>query len=147
MDDFKIIGIATETTNANGQSFIDLEKLWGKFWGEDIQSQIPNRVSDDIYAVYTDYESDHTGKYTTIIGLPVSTLETIPEGFVGREITVGKHEKHVTKGKMPEAIGKFWMDLWASGDSNRAYRADVTVHGKKYNDGDAAEVETYISIK
>ena len=48
---------------------------------------------------------------------------------------------------MPEAIGKFWMDLWQSDDSNRAYRADVTVHGEKYHDGDDAEVETYISIK
>lgn len=27
-----------------------------------------------------------------------------------------------------------------------AYKADFTVHGKKYYDGDDAEVETYLSI-
>lgn len=31
MNDFKIIGISTETTNKNGQSIKDVEELWGKF--------------------------------------------------------------------------------------------------------------------
>src|SRR5690554_6452418 len=87
MNDFKIIGISTETTNANEQSLKDVEKLWGKFWGENISDKIPNKESDEFYAVYTDYGSDYTGKYTLIIGFPVTTLDNIPDGFVGREIS------------------------------------------------------------
>ena len=59
MDNFKIIGISTVTTN---ESMVDIENLWGKFWGENTADKIPNKVGDEFYAVYTDYESDYTGK-------------------------------------------------------------------------------------
>ncbi|TAI48207.1 AraC family transcriptional regulator [Flagellimonas allohymeniacidonis] len=146
MDCFKIIGIAMETTNQNGQSLHDIEKLWGRFWGEDIQSQVPNRVNTDIYAVYTDYENQDLGKYTIIIGLPVITLDDIPKGFTGRELCIGKSQKFVSKGKMPEAIVKTWTEIWENKALKRAFHVDVTIHGAKYYDGDNAEVETYISI-
>ena len=47
---------------------------------------------------------------------------------------------------MPEAILKTWTEIWKDTQIKRAYRADVTVHGEKYFDGDNAEIETYISI-
>jgi predicted transcriptional regulator YdeE len=47
---------------------------------------------------------------------------------------------------MPEAILKTWTEIWQDTRLKRAYRADVTVHGQKYFDGDNAEIETYISI-
>lgn len=146
MDNFKIIGISIETTNQKGQSLKDLERLWGKFWGENIQDQIPNKVNNEIYAVYTDYENGDAGKYTVIIGLPVKSLDDIPSDFVGREIFVGKNQRFVSKGKMPEAVVKTWTEIWQNKTLQRAYRADVTVHGKKYYDGDNAEVETFISV-
>jgi predicted transcriptional regulator YdeE len=146
---FYVLGIATRTTNQNGQSAKDIEALWGKFWGEEIQKQIPNKVSDEIYAVYTDYETDFTGAYTTIIGLAVSSLEDIPKGFIGITIETGVYQKFVSKGKMPEAILNTWLEIWGNTDLNlkRAYKADFTIHGQKYYDGDNAEVETFISVK
>lgn len=146
---FEIIGISTRTTNKNGQAAQDIEALWGKFWGQNIQEQIPNKVSDEIYAVYTDYETDFTGYYTTIIGLAVSSLVNIPEGFVGLTIETDNYQKFVSKGKMPEAVVKTWLEIWGNEDLNakRAYKADFTIHGKKYYDGDQAEVETFISVK
>ena len=100
MENFKIIGISVVTTNQNGQSLEDLERLWGRFWGEDIQGQVPNKSSADIYAVYTDYENGDKGSYTVIIGLPVKSLEDIPNGFVGREVEVGDNQKFVSKGNI-----------------------------------------------
>lgn len=146
---FYVIGISTRTTNENGQSAKDIEALWGKFWGEEIQKQIPNRVSDEIYAIYTDYETDFTSFYTTIVGLPVSSLENIPTGFVGITIETAEYQKFLSKGKMPEAVFNTWLEIWGNKELNlkRAYKADFTVHGKKYFDGDKAEVETYISVK
>ena len=146
LDKTLIIGISVRTTNQNNQSSKDIETLWGKFWGEDIQNKIPNTISSDIYAVYTDYESDVNGPYTTIIGLPVNSLENVPEGFVGITIEKASYEKFISKGKMPEAIFNTWLEIWQNKNLNRAYQADFTIHGKKYYDGDNAEVETYISI-
>jgi predicted transcriptional regulator YdeE len=146
---FHVIGISTRTTNENGQSAQDIEALWGKFWREEIQEKIQNKVSDEIYAVYTDYESDFTRPYTTIIGLQVSSLESIPEGFVGITIETAAYQKFVSKGKMPEAVFNTWLEIWGNTQLNleRAYKADFTIHGQKYYDGDKAEVETFISIK
>lgn len=144
---FQVIGISVRTTNENGQSANDLEELWGRFWGEDIQKQIPNKVNDDIYAVYTDYETDFNGPYTAIIGSAVTSLENIPEGFVGLDIETAEYKKFVSKGKMPEAVFNTWMEIWQNKDLNRTYQADFTVHGKKYHDRDNAEVETFIAVK
>ncbi|WET67860.1 GyrI-like domain-containing protein [Sphingobacterium sp.] len=146
---FYIAGISARTTNQNGQASEDIEALWERFWSEDIQNKIPNKTSNEIYAVYTDYESDLTGFYTTIIGMSVDSLENIPEGFVGIIVEADSYEKFVSKGKMPKAVVETWLEIWADQDLNsrRAYNADFTIHGKKYYDGDNAEVETYLSIK
>lgn len=143
-----IIGISARTTNANGQSAKDIEALWEKFWGEEIQNQIPNKLSDDIYAVYTNYETDFTGQYDTIIGLPVNSLDHIPAGMLGITIETDMYNKFVSKGKMPETVFNTWLEIWGNKEFNlkRAYKADFTIHDKKYYDGDNAEVETYISV-
>lgn len=144
---FYVIGISIRTTNENGQSAIDIETLWTKFWDEDIQNQIPNKINNDIYAVYTDYETDHTGPYTAIIGLPVNSLENIPDGFVSTTIERSVYKKFISKGKMPETVVNTWMEIWQDNTLNRTYTTDFTIHGKKYYNGDKAEVETYISVK
>lgn len=144
---FNVIGISIRTTNEKGQSAKDIEALWEKFWGEEIQKQILNKINDDIYAVYTDYETDYTRPYTLIIGLPVSSLEDIPEDFVGITIEKDVYKKFLSKGKMPDTILATWMKIWQNKNLKRTYNADFTIHGKNYYNGDNAEVETFISVK
>lgn len=146
IEGFQVIGISVRTINANGQAMQDIEALWTRWWTEKIQEQIPNATSTDIYALYTDYESDYTGAYTMIIGLPVSSLEEIPEGFVSLTVAKDEYKKYLSKGKMPDAIMNTWMEIWQSTNLNRAYRVDFTIHGEKYFAGDQAEVETFISV-
>lgn len=64
MNKLKIIGITTQTSNNDSQAIDDLGKLWHQFFDENIIAKIPNAISSNIYSVYTDYESDFTGKYT-----------------------------------------------------------------------------------
>ena len=123
--------------------------MWGKFWKEDVQKQITHKVSDEIYAVYTDYETDFTGYYTTAVGLAVSSLENIPQGFVGLTIETAIYQKFISKGKMPEAVFNTWLEIWGGEtlNSKRAYQADFTIREKKYQDGNKAEMKTFISVK
>ena len=65
---FKIIGISTETTNKSRKAAEDLGKLWQQFFKENVAGRIANKLSDEIYSIYTDYESDFTGNYKAIIG-------------------------------------------------------------------------------
>src|SRR4051812_231604 len=113
MEHIKVIGISVETTNQNNQAATDLSKLWNQFYAEAIADRIQDKESEAIYAVYTDYESDYTGKYTTIIGQRVSTLDNLPDGLVGREIKNEKLFKYVAKGEMPNAVVETWKEIWA----------------------------------
>jgi predicted transcriptional regulator YdeE len=145
---FKIIGIEVQTTNEKGKGAEDIGALWGKFFSENIAGKIPNKVSEEIYAIYTDYESDFTGKYTTVIGQKVTTFSSIPEGCVGREFQAGNYQKFLAKGAMPNAIVEVWKEIWKN-DKNlkRKYTADFEVYGEKSQQGDNSEVAIYIALK
>ena len=97
---FQIIGITVRTTNQNNQGAEDIGELFNKFLSENLMTKIPNRVENDIYSVYTDYESDHTGHYTTLLGCKVSSLDNIPPGMVGKSICGGTYTTFVAKGDL-----------------------------------------------
>lgn len=148
LNNFKFIGISVETTNANGQSANDLQKLWERFYCENIPTQIPNKVTDEIYSIYTDYETNYTGKYTCIIGFKVNSLDKIPENLIGREFEGGQFQKFIAKGQMPDAVVETWQKIWQKeGELNRKYEVDFEVYGKNSQKGEDSEVQIFISIK
>ncbi|MFH6605092.1 GyrI-like domain-containing protein [Maribacter algicola] len=146
--DFKIIGISTRTTNENGESAKVLGELWGTFYSERISAKIPNKDSDEIYAMYTDYESDYTGKYTAIIGHKVKSLQVVPDGLIGREFKGGKYTKLVAKGEMPEAIVNLWEKVWEEDQKlMRRYTVDFEIYGAKSQNGTESEVEVFLATE
>jgi len=148
IDSFKIIGIETETTNENGKSAEDLGKLWNQFYTEKIPGKIANKKSNEVYSIYTDYESDYTGKYTCVIGLNVNSFDQIPNGLIGREFKGGKYQKFVAKGQMPNAILETWQEIWKKDkELNRKYTADFEVYGKNSHNGENSEVDIYIATE
>lgn len=147
VSEFKVVGIEARIANVGDSAGKEVEAIWGRFWGEDIRNKIPNSLNEDIYAIYTNYESDFKGAYTLIIGLAVESFDDIPDGFTSIEIKRDTYKKYISKGKMPEAVLKTWFEIWGDTELKRAYRTDFTVHGEKYFDGDNAEVETFISIQ
>lgn len=143
---FKIIGISTRTTNKDNKAQQDLGNLWGQFFAENISDKIPNRVSNEILAIYTDYKSDFTEDYTTIIGIPVSTLDEIPQGLIGREFQPDNFKKYTAKGEMPNAVVNSWIDIWNKDkELNRKYTYDFEVYGEKSQNGKNSEVEIYVA--
>ncbi|QNN42603.1 GyrI-like domain-containing protein [Pedobacter roseus] len=145
---FKIIGIATRTTNQNNQSAEDLGKLWSQFYAENIFEKIPDKVSSDIITIYTDYVSNYTEAYTAIIGILVSTLDSVPEGLTGREFEAENFQKFTAKGAMPNAVVNTWINIWQQDkELNRKYTYDLEVYGEKSQDGENAEVDIFIAIK
>ncbi len=143
---FQIIGITVRTTNQNNQGAEDIGELFNKFLSENLMTKIPNRVENDIYSVYTDYESDHTGHYTTLLGCKVSSLDNIPPGMVGKSICGGTYTTFVAKGDLSKGVvAKEWMKIWDSG-IKRAYSADYEIYGEKAQNPKDAEVPIYIAI-
>ena len=144
----KIIGIETRTTNQNGQAMQDIGGLWHQFYSENIISKIPNAVNSNVHAIYTDYESDYTGEYTTLLGLEVSSLDEIPSGLVGREFPKQNSKKFLAKGAMPQAVAEAWQKIWEQDKVlNRLYQYDYEIYTEKSQQGDLSEVEIFISVK
>jgi predicted transcriptional regulator YdeE len=143
---FYIIGISVRTTNQNNQSQKDIGELWGRFMNDKIADKIPNKESNDIYCMYTDYESDYKGPYTTILGCKVSSLANIPVGFVGKVIPATKYQVYTSTGKLPNCVISTWMEIWKS-VTNRKYIADFEVYGDKAQNPANVEVETFVSVK
>jgi predicted transcriptional regulator YdeE len=141
---FKIVGISIRTNNQKAAN--DLGKLWSKFIGENTTKKIPNKVSDDIYSIYTDYESDHNGDYTNIIGYQVSSLDDIAIGLVSKEIPMSEYQKFTAKGKFPDCVQSKWGEIWNS-EIKRSYVADFEVYGDKSMNMTDAEVDIFISVK
>ena len=128
---FNVIGISVRTTNENGQSGKDIPALWSQFMSEEIQSKIPNKVSEDLFCIYTDYEKDHTKPYTTILGCKVENLDVVPENMIGKTIESANYEELIAKGNLAEGIVfNKWLEIWNS-NLDRSFTADFEVYGEK----------------
>ncbi len=73
LEDFEIVGIAVRTTNQNGQAEKDIGTLWENFYKDESIAKIEGKISEDLYCIYTEYEKDHLGAYTTILGYQIET--------------------------------------------------------------------------
>lgn len=147
LESFTIVGISVRTTNKDSKSLTDIGALWNKFFQEQIIATIPNKVSDEIYCMYTEYESNFQGEYTTILGCKVSTADYLPEGLVAKQIPESKYRLYRSEGKIPDCVGKTWMHIWQSPDTERKYEADFDVYGAEAQDLENAVVLTYLSVK
>ena len=146
INDFKIIGISARTTNKDTQAAEAIGKLWGQFFADNLSEKIPNKLSSDIYSIYTDYKSNYTEEYTTILGISVSSLENIPEGLMGRQFEGDEFEVFTAKGQMPKAVADTWIDIWhRDAELQRKYTYDFEVYDEKSQNGDESEVKIYIA--
>jgi len=144
---FNVIGISVRTTNENGQSGKDIPALWSQFMTEEIQSKIPNKVSEDLFCIYTDYEKDHTKPYTTILGCKVESLDVVPENMIGKTIESANYKELIAKGNLSEGIVfNKWLEIWNS-DLDRIFTADFEVYGEKTQNPEKAEVAIYIALQ
>jgi len=144
---FNIIGISLRTTNENNQAAQDIPMLWNKFYSEKFLEKIPNKVNENVFCIYTDYEKDFTKPYTVIIGCKVENLNSIPNGMIGEPFNGGKYKKFTTsKGPLSKVVISKWMEIW-NYDMQRSYTTDFELYMEKSKNPEDAEVDIFISIK
>lgn len=144
---FKIIGISVRTSNVNGKAAQDIPALWQKFMAQETAKNIPNLIDESAYAVYTNYEGDHMKPYDTIIGCKVSSLDKIPDGMVGHEITGGTYAEFLSKGDLMQgAVISTWTEIWNTPDLKRVYSSDFELYDQRAKDMSNAEVPILVAI-
>lgn len=147
IEPFNVIGISVRTTNENNQAAKDIVNLWDKFINDKILDAIPNKIDNTVYSIYTDYESDHTKPYTTLLGCRVENLNVIPNGMIGKSFDGGNYLKLTAKGDLMKGlIINKWLEIWQM-DLGRVFTADFEVFGEKAQNPTDAEIDFLIAIK
>jgi predicted transcriptional regulator YdeE len=150
---FYVVGIAARTHNAaemNGSGKIG--EIWHRLLRDNLAAKIPNKLGIDLIAVYTDYESDHTGHYTYLLGLPVSSIKDVPEKFVAKHIPSGRYSVIVTdRGPVTKVVPAAWESIWSMSPKElggiRTYRADYEVYDQRAADPEKAQIEVFVGLR
>lgn len=147
ISDFKLIGLKLKdkTTNIDNQSSKDCGDLWQKFESKKIFDQIPDKLSNEIYAVYFDYEKDETTPFAYFIGCKVDKDSKTPDAFDELFVPDQKYRKFTAKGVMTECITNAWKDIWKS-DLKRMFGFDFEIYNERSHDWNNAEVDIFISV-
>lgn len=146
VEPFKIIGIAVTTSNLEGKSQKDIGELWARIMSQNLVEKIPNKLSTEIYSLYTNYQGDHTQPYDTILGCKVDSLDEIPEGFIGQSFDGGNYQKFLCKGDLTKgAVYSTWSSIWNE-KLDRIFTADFEIYGSKAQNPQDAELDIYVSI-
>jgi len=141
-----VIGIECRTSNAPEDGPQDIPRLWGQFYSEDIINKIPNKASNEVIALYCDYEGDYTRPYSLVLGCSVTSLDSIPEGMVVKIIPAGSYAVFRATGEYPASLIEAWGNIWQT-KLNRTYTGDYEFYGEKFSSGSPQEVEVYIAIE
>ena len=149
----KLTGVAVRTTNAEEAGpEARLPKLWGSYFQRNLASMPGIRNPHYIYALYTGYESDATGAYTTLIGHEVID-ERVQDDNV-YEVAILPESKYLVfktrKGPVFEVVSLAWHEIWAyfkKSPEVRAYTGDFELYDTSSYDPANAEIEIYIAIQ
>jgi predicted transcriptional regulator YdeE len=136
-----IVGIKLRTSNTEAMNTIP--PFWGKFYQEGILNQIPNKVSSDIFAVYTDFENEgknNEGQYSLIIGAEVENLDNVPQQFVSTVIPASKRVVFEVEAGHPEKVAEKWMEIWQT-DLPKTFISDYELYKA------SGEITIHIGVK
>lgn len=142
-----VVGIQCRTSNASHAGPNDIPRHWEKFYTEDTPNQIPNKMSNEVIALYCDYEGDYTQPYSLVIGCPVSSLDQIPQGMVAKIIPAGSYAVFRAIGEHPKSLIETWGKIWQQVDLERTYTGDYEIYGDKFISGSPKEVKVLIAIQ
>lgn len=124
---------------------MDCGNLWQKFEIEKIFELIPNKLRNEIYAAYYDYEKDETKPFSYFIGCKVDEEAETPKRLNELLVPSQNYVKVIAKGIMTGCITEAWKKIWES-NLNRKFGFDFEVYDERSKDWNNAELDIFISI-
>ena len=143
-----VLGIDVTTLNAAeaDPEKASIPKLWGRFYAEDMLSKIPRKKPPVLpLGVYTDYESDHNGRYRILAGAAVEEGTPVPDGLGSAVVPAGMYLIFRGEGQMPAVVVQTWMSVWRYFADPRGHVRAYTADFERYSASDTVEV--YIAVK
>jgi predicted transcriptional regulator YdeE len=152
-DGFYVVGITARTTNAREMSGKGkIGTVWETFLQPGLVAKIPNKVGVDLIAVYTDYETDHTGHYTYLLGLPITTAEGVPAKLTVKRIPAGRYAVFSSnKGPIKQVVPEIWQRIWSMSPrelgGRRAFKTDYEIYDQRAADPENAQIDVYVGLR
>lgn len=144
---FHVVGLSCVTCNKDGQASEDINALWQRFFEEDLLHKIEARAENVIYAVYSDYEGDHTKPYRVTIGCKTKeAAQDLPEGLHKIHIPAAHYAIFAARGEQPKALLQTWEGVWKS-NLPRTYVADLEIYGPRFFEEGLHEILVCVGVK
>lgn len=144
---FAVRGISAVIDNQDDRAAEQINMLWQSFFEQQVAQRIPDRASDVIYAVYSDYEGDHTKPYRLTIGYAApSDARSSHPALHQIAVNAGEYASLSARGEQPQALIETWVAVWES-DLDRAFKTDFEVYGPRFFEEGVHEVLVYIGLK
>lgn len=139
---FDVAGISTVTANETAAE--DINALWERFFREQIGQKLQHKTDDVIYAVYSDYEGDHTKPFRITLGYRTKSQESADL----HHITIQPQEYAILSaaGEQPKALMETWSAIWAS-DLDRSFKTDFEAYGPRFFQDGLHEVLVHVGVK
>ncbi|MFA8344455.1 MAG: GyrI-like domain-containing protein, partial [Rhodothermaceae bacterium] len=88
------------------------------------------KENSPVIGLYSEYESDHNGEYTLIVGAEVN--ETEEDNFTFGKIVKGEYLSFNIKGDFPQAIIQGWTDIYRYFENNKKVERTFTSDFEEY---------------
>jgi predicted transcriptional regulator YdeE len=150
---FYIAGLAARTNNAREMSGRGkIGHLWRDFLQPNMAAKIPNKVGVDLFAVYSDYESDHTGHYSYLLGLPVLSTDAVPANLTVKHVPAGRYAVFTSeRGPLQTVVPELWRRIWTMSIAElgglRSFKADYEVYDQRAANPENAQIDLYIGLR
>jgi predicted transcriptional regulator YdeE len=149
---FVIIGIQVRTINRDEMdpATARIPGLWARW--ENVAADMPGLKEEALYAVYSDYESDHEGRYSLTLGYEVSPETTTPPDMARVVVPPGRYAVITSRrGPMPTVVVEAWLQIWGASEAElggrRAFRVDYEVYDERSRDPADAQVEINLGLR
>ena len=149
---FYVVGITARTNNAQEMSGNGkIGGVWQTFLQPGLVAKIPNKIGVDLIAVYTDYETDHTGHYTYLLGLPTSSTEAPSGDLTVKHVPEGRYAVFTSgRGPIRQVVPEIWQRVWSMSPEKlggtRSFHADFEIYDQRAADPENAQIDVYVGL-
>lgn len=145
IESFQVAGLSIVTNNETGAQ--DINALWERLFEDEIGQKLEEvRENDFIYAVYSNYEGDHTQPYRFTLGYKLAADQTAPADFYTVTTQSDDYAMLAAAGEQPKALIEAWTSIWQS-DLDRNFATDFEIYGPRFFEEGVHEILICVGVK
>lgn len=144
---FQVAGLS-KVIFGNENATEEINQLWQHFFEMQIAHHLQERLDDVIYAVYSDYEGDHTKPYRLTIGYRMKdgwAADSNSGTLHQTRVEDGSYAMMSAAGEQPKALIETWTAIWQS-DLDRSFKTDFEVYGQRFFEEGVHEVLVAVGV-